>query len=89
MTPDPVLQEIDGITLTRYVPDRLIRKTAEQAEGDPGQLSFVHAVRVLRRLIINSDVLLPAGRPMQLSRSSKGTSSPGTAKAGSQTPGRR
>ena len=60
-TPDLVFQEIDGLMLAHYAVRRLIREAAEKAGEDPDRLSFVHAVRVMRRRIINPGAFPPRG----------------------------
>ena len=62
-TPDLVFQEIDGLMLARCAGRRLIHEAAEKAGEDPDRLSFVHAVRVMRRRIINPGAFPPRGRP--------------------------
>ncbi|MYG26551.1 MAG: IS4 family transposase [Boseongicola sp. SB0677_bin_26] len=60
-TPDLVYQEIDGLMLAHYAVRRLIHEAAEKAGEDPDRLSFVHAVRVMRRRIINPGAFPPRG----------------------------
>ena len=60
-TPDLVFQEIDGLMLAHYAVRRLIHEAAEKAGEDPDRLSFVHAVRVMRRRIINPGAFPPRG----------------------------
>ncbi|MYH58901.1 MAG: hypothetical protein F4145_13110 [Boseongicola sp. SB0675_bin_26] len=62
-TPDLVYQEIDGLMLARYAVRRLIHEAAGKAGEDPDRLSFVHAVRVMRRRIINPGAFPPEDRP--------------------------
>ena len=52
-TPDLVCQEIDGLMLAHYAVRCLIHEAADKAGEDPDRISFVHAVRVMRRRIIN------------------------------------
>ena len=61
-TPDLVRQEVDGLMLAYYAVWRLIYAAACQADEDPDRLSFVHAVRVIRRRIQNPGAF-PPGRP--------------------------
>ena len=49
-----VRQEVDGLMLAYYAVRRLIYAAACQADEDPDRLSFVHAVRVIRRRIQNA-----------------------------------
>ena len=58
-----MFQEIDGLMLARYAVRCLIHEAAEKAGEDPDRLSFVHAVRVMRRRIINPGAFPPEDRP--------------------------
>ena len=58
-TPDLVYQEIDGLMLAHYAVRRLIHEAADKAGEDPDRISFVHAVRVMRRRIINPGAFPP------------------------------
>ena len=51
-----------GGTLAPFAVRRVIHEAAEKAGEDPDRLSFVHAVRVMRRRIINPGAFLPWGR---------------------------
>lgn len=48
-TPDLVRQEFYGLLLAHFAIRGLMHEAALQAEEDPDRLSFVHAVRVVRR----------------------------------------
>lgn len=48
-TPDLVKQEVYGLLLAHYVVRAVMHEAALQADEDPDKLSFIHAVRVLRR----------------------------------------
>ena len=50
-TPDLLLQEVHGLMLAHYAVRRLIHEAARKVDEDPDRLSFVHAVRVLRRRV--------------------------------------
>ena len=50
-TPDLVLQEVHGLMLAHYAVRRLIHEAARKVDEDPDRLSFVHAVRVVRRRV--------------------------------------
>ena len=52
-TPELVLQEIDGLMLAHHAVRHLIHEAARTVGEDPDRLSFVHAVQVVRRRIIN------------------------------------
>ena len=48
-TPDLVRQEAYGLLMTHFAVRGLMHEAALQADEDPDRLSFVHAVRVVRR----------------------------------------
>lgn len=50
-TPDLVRQEFWGLMMTHFAIRGLMHEAALRAEVDPDRLSFVHAVRVLRRRV--------------------------------------
>ena len=50
-TPDLVRQEVHGLMLAHYAVRRLIHEAARKADEDPDDLSFVHAVQVVRRRV--------------------------------------
>ncbi len=52
-TPDLVRQKIDGLMLAHHAARCLIHEAAGKAGEDPDRMSFVHAVHVMRRRIIN------------------------------------
>ena len=60
-TPDLVHQEIDGLMLAHYAVRCLIHEAAGKSGEDPGRLSFVHSVNVMRRRIINPGAFPPGG----------------------------
>ena len=49
MKPDLVRQEFYGLLLAHYAVRKLLHEAALQADLDPDKLSFLHAVRVVRR----------------------------------------
>ena len=55
--------------VVRKVPIRDGRAAARQADEDPDRLSFVHAVRVIRRPVQNPGAFPPADHGKQLARS--------------------
>lgn len=59
-TPDLVKQEAYGLLLAHFAIRGLMHEAALQAEEDPDRLSFVHAVRVVRRKL-QSFVASPPG----------------------------
>ena len=50
-TPDLVRQEIYGLLLAHFAIRGLMHEAALEADEDPDRLSFIHAVRVMRRKI--------------------------------------
>ncbi len=52
-TPDLVHQELHGLMLALYAVRHLIHQAAQPSGEDPDRLSFLHAVNVLRRRIVN------------------------------------
>ena len=46
-----MLQEVHGLMLAHYAVRRLIHEAARRVDEDPDRLSFVHAVRVVRRRV--------------------------------------
>ena len=51
-----MLQEVHGLMLAHYAVRRLIHEAACRVDEDPDRLSFVHAVRVVRRRVENPGV---------------------------------
>lgn len=66
-TPDLVRHEVDEPMLPYYAVGRLVRPAARQPDENPDRLSFVHAVRVIRRRIQNAGAFPPTDRGRQLS----------------------
>jgi len=62
-TPELVRQEFYGRLMTHYAIRGLMHEAALQAEEDPDRLSFVHAVRVVRRKLPLFVALSPPGSP--------------------------
>ena len=58
-TPELVCQEIDGLMLAHHAVRRLLHEAASKVGEDPDRLSFIHAVRVVRRRIINPGAFPP------------------------------
>ena len=48
-TPELVRQEFYGLMMAHFAVRGLMHEAAIQADVDPDELSFVHAVRVIRR----------------------------------------
>ncbi|MCG8454896.1 MAG: IS4 family transposase [Holophagales bacterium] len=59
-TPDLVIQELYGLLIAHYAIRALMHEAAQQAEIDPDALSFVHAVRVIRRHAITIAAFPPS-----------------------------
>jgi hypothetical protein len=60
-TPDLVRQEFYGFLLTHFAIRGLMHEAALSVDEDPDRLSFLHAVRVIRRKVV-SFVISPQGR---------------------------
>jgi hypothetical protein len=60
-TPDLVRQEFYGLLMAHFAVRGLMHEAALQAEVDPGRLSFIHAVRVVRRTLPHFAALFPQG----------------------------
>lgn len=60
-TPDLVRQEFYGLMMAHYAIRGLIHEAALKANEDPDRLSFLHAVRVVRRKIARFASLPPSG----------------------------
>jgi hypothetical protein len=60
-TPDLVRQEFYGLMMAHYAVRGLMHEAALHAEVDPDRLSFLHAVRVVRRKITRYASIPPSG----------------------------
>ncbi len=60
-TPDLVRQEFYGLLLAHFAIRGLMHEAALKAGTDPDQLSFVHAVRVIRRRLPHAVAIPPSG----------------------------
>jgi hypothetical protein len=65
-TPDLVLQEFYGLLLAHFAIRGLMHEAALKGRADPDRLSFLHAVRVVRRKLARFASLPPSG-PARLS----------------------
>lgn len=65
-TPDLVMQEFYGLMLAHFAVRGLMHEAALRVEDDPDRLSFLHAVRVVRRKLARFAALPPSG-PARLS----------------------
>jgi len=61
-TPDLVRQEFYGLLMAHFAIRGLMHEAALKEEIDPDRLSFVHAVRVIRRKMTRFASLPPSGR---------------------------
>ena len=59
-TPDLVRQEFYGLILAHFAIRSLMHEAALQADEDPDRLSFLHAVRVVRRKLAAFGAFPPA-----------------------------
>jgi hypothetical protein len=63
-TPELVRQEFYGLLMTHYAIRGLMHEAALKADQDPDRLSFVHAVRVVRRKLPLFVALPPPASPL-------------------------
>ena len=61
-TPDLVRQEFYGLLMTHFAVRGLMHEAALLAEEDPDRLSFLHAVRVVRRKLPQFTAIPPSGQ---------------------------
>jgi IS4 transposase len=59
-TPDLVRQEFYGLMMAHFAVRGLMHEAALKADIDPDELSFVHAVRVVRRKLTTSHAIPPS-----------------------------
>jgi len=62
-TPELVRQEFFGLCLAHYAVRSLMLEASEHDTLDPDQLSFTHAVRVVRRKLAGPPVFPPSDAP--------------------------
>jgi hypothetical protein len=60
-TPDLVRQEFYGLLMAHFAIRGLMHEAALKADEDPDRLSFVHAVRVIRRKLPSFNAIPPRG----------------------------
>ena len=60
-TPDLVRQEFYGLLLAHFAVRGLMHEAALNADEDPDRLSFLHAVRVVRRKMAACGAFPPSG----------------------------
>jgi hypothetical protein len=58
-TPDLVQQEMWGLLLAHFAVRQLMARAAWQQPLDPDRLSFMHAVRVIKRKLPQTAAILP------------------------------
>ena len=61
-TPDLVRQEFYGLLMAHFAVRGLMHEAALKAEEDPDRLSFLHAVRVIRRKLAMASAIPPRDR---------------------------
>src|ERR1700681_594380 len=61
-TPDLVRQEFYGLLMAHFAVRGLMHEAALRADEDPDRLSFLHAVRVVRRKMATFGAIRPRGR---------------------------
>jgi DDE family transposase len=59
-TPDLVRQEFYGLMMAHFAIRNLIHEAALKADEDPDRLSFLHAVRVVRRKLPTFTAIPPS-----------------------------
>jgi len=62
-TPDLVRQEFYGLLMAHFAVRGLMHEAALSADEDPDRLSFLHAVRVIRRKMTAFGAIPPSGSP--------------------------
>jgi hypothetical protein len=62
-TPELVRQEFYGLMMAHFAVRGLMHEAALKADEDPDRLSFVHAVRVIRRKMATFAAIPPSGHP--------------------------
>ena len=72
-TPDLVRQEFYGLMMAHYAVRGLMHEAALKSDVDPDRLSFIHAVRVIRRKMARFASLPPSGRVRVPRKHSPGT----------------
>jgi len=84
-TPDLVRQEFYGFLLTHFAVRGLMHEAALLAGEDPDRLSFIHAVRVIRRKVVPF-LISPQGRTCRATPASTSRNSGGTCREQSRPP---
>jgi hypothetical protein len=73
-TPDLVRQELYGLMMAHFAVRGLMHEAALEGEVDPDRLSFIHAVRVIRRTLPHFAALPPQKPSQQPTPASSGNS---------------
>ena len=60
-TPDLVRQEFYGLLMAHFAVRGLMHEAALHAQEDPYRLSFLHAVRIVRRKMASYGAMPPSG----------------------------
>jgi hypothetical protein len=71
-TPDLIRQEFYGLMMAHFAVRGLMHEAALKADVDPDRLSFIHAVRVIRRVLPHMAALPPSGVPRNPRKSTAG-----------------
>jgi len=67
-TPDLVRQEFYGLMMAHFAIRGLMHEAALKADEDPDRLSYIHAVRVVRRKLPTYNAIPPSGQESLASR---------------------
>ena len=73
-TPDLVRQELYGLMMAHFAVRGLMHEAALKGDVDPDQISFIHAVRIVRRTLPHFAALSPQRQSSQPTRESSGKS---------------
>ena len=73
-TPDLVRQEFHGPMMAHFAVRGLMHEAALKGDVDPDRLSFLHAVRVIRRKLAMASAIPPPPKELKTTYASKGTS---------------
>ena len=86
-TPDLVRQEFYGFLMAHFAVRGLMHEAALKADQDTDQLSFLHAVRVIRRKLTTFHAIPPSGpRTLQPKRAGRDSGGTGRVQPGAQKP---
>jgi hypothetical protein len=86
-TPDLVRQEFYGFLMAHFAVRGLMHEAALKADQDTDQLSFLHAVRVIRRKLTTFHAIPPSGpRTLPPKRAGRDSGGTGRVQPGAQKP---